>query len=286
MSPELYWPFQEKTVTTNANVALDRSMTLAAPQLARIPGGEFLMGAADGQPDERPVHRVRVSEFFIGRFHVTNDEYARFVRATGHPAPDVRGLPLFATGEREARFREFAAPYLWQNAEPPTGRGNHPVVLVTYDDAVAYCGWLSVTLQRPVRLPTEAEWEKAARGGAEAMKYPWGNEIDPSCCNYLSDPSTMEQRGTRPTGTYPPNPFGLCDVIGNAWVWIADWYSSDYYGGSEAADPHGPSSGGLRVVRGGSWITDNVSMLRTAYRHAVPPDSYAYSIGFRIVCSE
>src|SRR5215831_538983 len=180
MSPELYWPFQEKTVTVNANVALDRSMTLVAPDLARIPGGEFLMGAADGQPDERPVHRVRVSEFFVGRFLVTNDEYARFVRATGHRAPDVRSLPIFAAGEREAAFKELAAPYVWENGEPPAGRGNHPVVLITYDDAVAYCGWLSVALQRLFRLPTEAEWEKAARGGVEANKYPWGKEIDPS----------------------------------------------------------------------------------------------------------
>jgi formylglycine-generating enzyme len=273
-------------VTVNANVALDRSMTLVAPDLARIPGGEFLMGAADGQPDERPVHRVRVSEFFIGRFPVTNDEYARFVRATGHRAPDVRALPIFAAGEREAAFKEFAAPYVWENGEPPAARGNHPVVLVTYDDAVAYCGWLSVALQRPFRLPTEAEWEKAARGGVEASKYPWGKEIDPSHCDYLSDLSAKKQRGTRPTGTYPANPFGLCDVIGNVWEWIADWYGADYYGGSEADDPHGPATGALRVVRGGSWVTDDISMLRTSYRHAVPPDTYAYSIGFRIVCTE
>src|SRR5580765_5267991 len=134
-------------------------MTLgAAPHLARIPAGDFLMGAADGQPDERPVHRVRVSEFFIGRFPVTNDEYARFIRATGHPAPAIDKLPLIAAGEREKLYAEFSAPY---------------------DDAVEYCAWLSVSLQRAVRLPTEAEWEKAARGGVEGMKYPWGNEIDP-----------------------------------------------------------------------------------------------------------
>src|SRR5215208_1401710 len=96
-----------------------------APNLARIPAGDFLMGAADAEEDERPVHRVYVSEFFIGRFPVTNDEYARFVRATGHPVPSVRGLPLIAAGGRDAVFRELAAPYTWEDAAPPAGRGSH-----------------------------------------------------------------------------------------------------------------------------------------------------------------
>ena len=261
-------------------------MTVAAvPQLARIPAGDFLMGAADGEVDERPVHRVHVSEFSIGRFPVTNDEYARFVRDSGHPVPDIRAVPLVATGDREALFAEFAMPYIWRNGEPPAGHGSHPVVLVTYDDAVAYCGWLSAALRQLVRLPTEAEWEKAARGGIQATRFPWGNDIDSSCCNYLADPTLKKQRGTRPTGTYPPNPFGLCDVIGNVWEWTTDWYGAEYYGENEFADPRGPSTGNLRIVRGGSWVTDDVSMLRSAYRHRVPPDTYTYSIGFRIVCS-
>lgn len=262
-------------------------MTLAAvPSLARIPSGDFLMGAADGQPDERPVHRVRVTEFFIGRFPVTNDEYARFVRDAGRPAPAIRDVPLIAAGSREAMFKELAEPYIWQHGEPPSGRGSHPVVLVTHDDATAYCEWLSASLGRTVRLPTEAEWERAARGGVDGSQYPWGDDIDSSRCNYLSDPSAKRQRGTCPTGTYAANPYGLCDVAGNVWEWIADWYGSDYYGASEPVDPQGPSTGALRVVRGGSWATDDVTMMRCAYRHSVPPDTYAYSVGFRIACSE
>ena len=150
------------------------------PDLARIPAGEFLMGAADAAADERPVHRVSVSEFFIGRFAVTNDEYARFIRATGHPAPSLRGLPLIAGGGRDLLFKELAAPYVWEDHNPPAGHGSHPVVLVSFDDAVAYCRWLSQALERAVRLPTEAEWEKAARGGVEGHRYPWGNDIDSS----------------------------------------------------------------------------------------------------------
>src|SRR5215510_702317 len=108
---------------------------LIPPNLARIPAGDFLMGAADAEEDERPVHRVYVGEFFIGRFPVTNDEYARFVRATGYPVPSIRGLPLIASGEHDSTFREMAAPYVWDGAVPPTGRGSHPVVLIRYDDA-------------------------------------------------------------------------------------------------------------------------------------------------------
>jgi sulfatase modifying factor 1 len=255
------------------------------PNLARIPAGDFLMGAADAEDDERPVHRVHVSEFFIGRFPVTNDDYARFVRATGHPAPAIRGLPLIAAGGRDAVFKELGAPYVWQQNEPPTGHSSHPVVLVQYEDATAYCRWLSEALGRTVRLPTEAEWEKAARGGVEGRRYPWGDDIDPSRCNYLADRSVKMQRGTRPTGTYPPNAYGLYDIIGNVWEWVSDWYGSDYYGSGDVRDPAGPGSGGMRIVRGGSWVNDDVMMLRCAYRHKVPPDTYAHSVGFRIVCT-
>jgi formylglycine-generating enzyme required for sulfatase activity len=254
------------------------------PDLARIPAGEFLMGAADAAADERPVHRVSVSEFFIGRFAVTNDEYARFVRATGHPAPSLRGLPLVAGGGRDLIFKELAAPYVWEAGHPPPGRSTHPVVLVSFDDAVAYCKWLSENTGRAVRLPTEAEWEKASRGDVPGRRYPWGDDIDASRCNFLEDPSAKHQRGTRPTGTYPPNAFGLRDIVGNVWEWVSDWYGSEYYGSGDMNDPRGPSNGSLRIVRGGSWVTDDAMMLRCAYRHKVPPDTYAYSIGFRVVC--
>ena len=102
--------------------------------------------------------------------------------------------------------------------------------------------------------------------------------------NFLTDPSAKRQRGTRPTGTYPPNAYGLYDVCGNVWEWVADWYSADYYGLGDMRDPRGPQPGNMRIVRGGSWVNDDVSMLRCAYRHKVPPDTYAYSVGFRIVC--
>jgi formylglycine-generating enzyme required for sulfatase activity len=254
------------------------------PDLVRIPAGEFLMGAADAAADERPVHRVHVSEFFIGRFAVTNDEYARFIRATGHPAPSLRGMPLVAGGGRDLMFKELATPYVWQDDNPPAGHGSHPVVLVSFDDAAMYCKWLTEAIDRSVRLPTEAEWEKAARGGVDGHRYPWGDTVDRSRGNFLDDPAVKHARGTRPVGTYPPNAFGLCDVIGNVWEWVADWYGSEYYGGGAMNDPRGPTTGSMRIVRGGSWVNDDTAMLRCACRHKVPPDTYAYSIGFRVVC--
>jgi formylglycine-generating enzyme required for sulfatase activity len=261
-------------------------MTLAAaPNLARIPAGDFLMGAPDAEADQRPVHRVTVGEFFIGRYPVTNDEYAKFIRATGHPPPSVDEMPLIASSGLESVFRDLAAPYVWLGGHPPSGHGNHPVVLVRYDDAVAYCTWSSETTGRIVRLPTEAEWEKAARGGTDGKRYPWGNEFDPASCCYLGDAAAKRRRGTRPTGTYPPNAYGLCDMIGNVWEWVSDWYDAEIYGQEEPRDPAGPRAGTLRVVRGGSWVTDDIAMLRCSYRHKVPPDTYAYSIGFRIACS-
>jgi sulfatase modifying factor 1 len=262
------------------------SDTAPQPNLARIPAGNFLMGAADVEPDQRPVHRVYVSEFFIGRFPVTQDEYSRFVNRTGHPPPAVHRLPLIAVNGHETEFRELAADYVWNNATPPAGHGSHPVVLVRYEDALAYCRWCSDVLERDVRLPTEAQWEKAARGGVDGQRYPWGDEEpDASRCHFLVDPSAKRQRGTRPTGTCPPNAYGLYDVSGNVWEWVADWYVSDYYGAGEVRDPRGPDSGAMRIVRGGAWVTEDRRMLRCAWRHIVPPDTYAYSMGFRIACA-
>ena len=112
-----------------------------------------------------------------------------------------------------------------------------------------------------------------------------GNDIDSTRGNFLMDPSAKRQRGTRPTGTYPPNAYGLYDMCGNVWEWVSDWYGADYYGSGEVRDPSGPASCGMRIVRGGAWVNDDVTMLRCAYRHKVPPDTYAYSVGFRIVCA-
>jgi len=254
-------------------------------RVARIPAGEFIMGADDAEEDERPAHRAYLDEFYIGLYPVTNDEYALFVRETGHPSPAVRELPRLVVRGEEQDFLELAKPYLWNDGQPPAGRGRHPVTLVTIEDAAAYCVWLAAKTGKPVRLPTEAEWERGSRGSMARKRYPWGDDIDPSYANFLPDPALKRNRGTEPVGCYPPNGFLLFDMAGNVWQWVSDWYAPDYYARSQYLNPQGPDAGRLRVIRGGGWVSCDVGLLRCAHRHKVPEDTYAYSIGFRIAYS-
>src|SRR5215213_6116541 len=254
-------------------------------QVARIGAGEFVMGAEDGEDDERPVHRAYVDDFAIGICPVTNAEYAAFVHDTGHPSPGVRALPLMVSDALESDFKSRASAYLWNNGTPPEGRERHPVTLVGFHDAAAYCGWLAAKTSTPVRLPTEAEWERAARGGIDGKRFPWGDTLAPECAHFLPDPAAKPERGTAPVGTYPPNAFELHDMAGNVWEWVSDWYAPDYYARAQYINPQGPENGAMRIVRGGAWVNADGRYLRCAYRHKVPPDSYAYSIGFRIAFS-
>ncbi len=255
------------------------------PKVARVAAGEFVMGADDGEDDERPPHRAYVDEFAIGIFPVTNAEYAQFVRETDHPAPTVRVLPLMVSGALESDFRSLAAADFWTDAAPPEGRGSHPVTLVGFEDAVAYCAWLANKIAKPVRLPTEAEWERAARGGLENKRFPWGDTLGAESAHFLPDATAKAEAGTAPVGSYPPNGFELHDMAGNVWEWVSDWYSPDYYARAQYTNPRGPESGLMRIVRGGAWMNADARYLRCAYRHKVPPDSYSYSIGFRIAYS-
>lgn len=257
----------------------------ALPRFAHIPAGAFGMGADDGDEDERPVRRVHVDAFHISNYAVTQEQYAAFVRATGHQPPTVRDLPRVVTAPEESAFREIAAAYAWRDGEPPRERGRHPVTLVEFGDALAYTSWLSTELGFRVRLPTEAEWERAARGRLEGRRYPWGDDIDPSRANFLPDQSLKKHATTKPVGSYAPNGFELYDMSGNVWEWVSDWYRADAYRDGVLRNPRGSAEAALRLVRGGSWVTHDVSQLRCAHRHKVPTDTYAYSIGFRVAYS-
>lgn len=261
-------------------LAFGASMATAAepmPPVVRIPAGDFLMGSDTGAPDEKPTHKVAVAEFLIGVHEVTQAEYARFVAATRHRLPGSQPVPSIVGPDRLVSFREIAATYAWENGKPPAGKDNHPVVLVGYDDAEAYCAWLGKETGQAVRLPTEAEWEKAARGGLSAARFPWGNEALEGRSNYLPDVKLKSSRGTEAVGKYAPNKFGLFDMAGNAWEWVSDPYKP-YPGG---VFPEGSPSDD-RIVRGGAWLDDNPDLLTVSHRHEAPPDTYSYSIGFRI----
>jgi formylglycine-generating enzyme required for sulfatase activity len=228
--------------------------------LVLIPAGEFWMGSEEGYPAERPVHRVSVEAFYLGAYLVTNAQYAQFVAATGHRAPYLDDPRV----QRENWSRETGSY--------PSARARHPVVLVSWRDAQAYCEWAGG------RLPTEAEWERAARGGLDRKRYPWGDDIDPSRANYDN------QEGATAVGLYAPNSYGLFDMAGNVWEWVADWYDPHYYARSPMANPIGPEHGSTKVLRGGAWLLFP-EFCRVAYRFRNSPDFRFNLIGFRLARS-
>jgi len=254
-------------------------------RMVRIPAGEFLMGSDDADKDERPVHPVFVDEFYLAACPVTVAEYRAFAGESGYRPIAVRELPVLVAPDYRERFREIAEHYVWKDGQSPEGLDDHPVTLVQFVDAVEYCRWLSRKTGKPMRLPTEAEWEKAARGGLEGRRYPWGDDIEPSRANFLPDSSLKAKRSTQPVASYPPNGYQVYDMAGNVWEWVSDWYDPEYYTFSEHRNPQGPPTGRFRCVRGGSWVNDDVSFLRCAHRHEVPADTYAYSVGFRVAYS-
>jgi len=224
-----------------------------------IPAGYVMMGSNDGKDDEMPVHKVYVEAFYMDKYEVTVAEYEKFVNAKG-----------------------YQQPYNWtEQLKQP----QHPVVNVSWEDAGAYARW------KGKRLPTEAEWEYAARGGYTGLdgkpsyKYPWGNNESHDKANYGGTEGNDQWERTAPVGSFAPNGYGLYDMAGNVWEWCADWYDENYYQNfknSTANNPKGPDSGTQRVLRGGSW--DNVpSDLRCANRRWYDPSNRVLLIGFRCV---
>jgi formylglycine-generating enzyme len=224
------------------------------PQLVRIPEGWFWMGSDTGQDNERPVHRVWVDEFRLASCAVTNASYADFVRATGNPP----------------------APF---SANPDFNRPEQPVVAVSWFDAVKYCEWLSLSTGLSYRLPTEAEWERAARGGAEKQLYPWGENLPQS----LPDYEKRWKKGPEPVAQYAPNGFGLYDICENVHEWCSDWYQASYCVESPERNPTGPDRGERRASRGGSW-RHHVKASRCAARSSIPPEFRYADYGFRVAC--
>lgn len=229
-----------------------------------IPEGDFFMGDPAGEDvhyDENPCHRVRLDAFWIDGYEVTNRLYKRFVDETGHRSPFVDA--------------EWAQPYNWRNNGYPPDKADCPVVLVSWEDASAYAAWAGK------RLPTEAEWEKAARGGLVKKQYPWGDAITEKHANYFT--SITAANKLKPVGSFPANPYGLYDVAGNVWEWCSDWYGKTYYRGAPDSNPRGPEQGLYRVFRGGSWVNRG-EQLRCSERARNVPGHQSYIIGFR--CAE
>ena len=215
------------------------------PVCAAIPGGYFLMGCEQGRDEEKPVHRVWVDTFEMAIHQVRNRDFACFRPAASAVDPDL------------------------------------PVVSVSWFDAVAYCEWLSATCEEHYRLPTEAEWERAARGGRDGALYVWGDELPQSRPEYVRRWGG-KVTGPRPVGEEPPNAYGIFDIGENVHEWCADWYSKDYYANSPERNPKGPASGDRRASRGGSW-RHHIKVSRCAARSSIPPAFQYADYGFRVV---
>jgi sulfatase modifying factor 1 len=250
------------------------------PAGVRVPRGELRMGSDSGEAAERPVHRVTLKAFVIDRHEVTNAEFAEFVRQTGHVTDAERA----GVGWHwEGTWREVPGAD-WRHPRGPgssiEGLDRHPVVQVSWNDATAYCRW------RGKRLPTEAEWERAARGRGDRI-YPWGDDPPRGRASYGSDECCRADDGdghlyTAPVGAFPRgrSPFGVEDLAGNVWEWVEDWFAPDFYARSSRRDPVNRTPTPRKVIRGGGW-GNNPAGLRSTLRHANPPDIGLSMVGFR-----
>lgn len=217
------------------------------------------MGSDCGQDCERPIHRVSIDEFLLAATQVTNSEYERFLRATSTQPP----------------------PF-WQDTN--FNRPQQPVVGVSWQEAIQYCAWLTAQSGHTLRLPTEAEWECAARGGLEQKQFPWGDEPPHSLPNY----ATRWLTGPEPVAQYAPNAFGLYDIGDNVHEWCSDWYDPNYYASSPDRNPQGPEQSPMsparKSSRGGSW-RHHIKVARCSARSSIPPEFQYADYGFRVASS-
>jgi formylglycine-generating enzyme len=223
------------------------------PDMVLIPGGEFMMGKNTNNPtDWQPEHQVRIDSFYMDKFEVTNKQYYDFCMKTKTTLPEFWGMAQFKCG------MDFP---------------DYPVVGVTYFDTEKYAKWAGK------RLPTEAEWEYAARSGLSNKNFPWGDQADSTKVNF-----GKKFKGILKVGSFPPNNYGLYDISGNVWEWTSDNYGSDYYASSPAQNPKGPERGRFKVIRGGSWHS-GAMCVQTYYRNGLSPSWVDFAVGFRCVKS-
>jgi sulfatase modifying factor 1 len=231
--------------------------------MSLIPAGEFLMGTSlsnrDGGRDEYPERRIFLDAFYMDTYEVTNGRYLEFVKATGHRIPE------------HPRDKTLT---LWRGDTVPDTFKDHPVVNVDWNDADAYCRWAGK------RLPTEAEWERTARG-TTGRRFPWGNpEPTRTLANYLNQ--WRNGAGLEPVGSHPQGASqeGVQDLQGNVWEWVADWYDAHYYEKGPSRNPKGPTEGTRKVIRGSGWESE-APLLRSAHRLNSDPRNRNHSLGFR-----
>jgi formylglycine-generating enzyme required for sulfatase activity len=249
--------YPKSSLVAEAKAALDKlrkPMGKDGALMVLIPEGEFQMGYNDGPDDEKPIHPVYLKAFYMDVYEVTNAIYKKFVDAT-----------------------KYKTPMHW--SDPEVNGPNQPVIMVSWEDALEYCKWSGK------RLPTEAEWEKSARGGLTGFKYPWGNNLFHDAANYYSTAGKDFWKKTADVGTFAPNGYGLYDVAGNVQEFCSDWYDAKYYASSPQQNPTGPASGKDAVMRGGTWgdelSSDRECGLRVAKRRFIGTYDANQYTGFR-----
>jgi iron(II)-dependent oxidoreductase len=227
------------------------SSQITDDSMVLIPSGEFIMGKNTPAPsDWQPEHKVKVRSFYMDKHEVSNKEYYSYCIATKNPLPQFWGMKEFRSGPD---FPDF------------------PVVGVSFTDAEKYAVWSGK------RLPTEAEWEYAARGGLSGKNFPLGDSVDSTFINY-----GRKYKGILKVGSFPPNGYGLFDITGNVWEWTLDFYNSEYYASSTDENPRGPERGRFKVIRGGSWHS-GAMCVQTFYRNGLSPSWVDFAVGFRCV---
>jgi formylglycine-generating enzyme required for sulfatase activity len=271
-------------------VISDSSMVL-------IPGGKFQMGSSNGEADEKPVHEVTISSFYLSKYEVTVAEFSKFIDETSYQTDaDKDGGSYVLDGQKWEKKSGINWKYNAEGKLRPSSKYNHPVIHVSWNDAVEYCKWLSKKTGQVYRLPTEAEWEYAAGNGNKHTKYSWGNATpsgkqggnvaDETAKSKFNDWTIFEGYNdgsvyTAPVGSFAANEYGLFDMSGNVYEWCQDWYNSDYYANSPSSNPPGPNTGPSRVYRGGTWNSYPL-YARVVFRSYDTPDSHYDILGFRL----
>lgn len=253
MFSEINFDFSEKFATLKEGMEVEK--------MAFIPAGEFLMGSSEGEKDEFPLHSVYLDAYYIDKYEVTNEEYCKFLDEESNRSEE--GYLRLNIDDEDCRIEKRGGKYY-----PERGYEKHPVVEVTWFGARDYAQWAGK------RLPTEAEWEKAARG-KEGKKYPWGDSFEEKKANYSSS-------NTLPVGSYPSgvSPYGCYDMAGNVWEWCNDWYYERYYENSPKKNPPGPEEGSELVLRGGSFYNP-LTLMYCANRFKYSPEKSGSDVGFR-----
>ncbi len=252
------------------------------PEMVYVEGGSFRMGSNEYK-SERPPHRVTVSSFYIGKYEIKVSEFKKFIDDSGYRTDADKGDGSYIW---DGSYWTIKAGVNWccdvGGNTRPQSEYNHPVIHISWNDAIAYCEWLKGKTGKSYRLPTEAEWEYAARGGnmSQGFKFSGSNNIRAVAWYW-----DKADKKTHPVGQKQANELGIYDMSGNVYEWCQDWYLLDYYSSSPANNPQGPSSGSRRVLRGGGWL-NNASYCRSSNRLSNSPDRRFNNLGFRVVSSK